>query len=90
MGNLGNGTALNPDTVLQNISTKILNPLIVLMFAVGILVFFWGVFQVIYHADDEEEREKGRNHMIYGVIGIFIMVAVNTILSLINGFVNNR
>lgn len=67
---------------ISKLAEVILNPLIRLMFAVAIVVFLWGVFGYIKNADSPEERKKGTQHIIWGLVGLFIMVAVITILDI--------
>jgi uncharacterized membrane protein YidH (DUF202 family) len=75
-----------PPTVLAfvgKISTNILNPLIALMFGLAVLYFIYGVLQYIWNPDNEDARETGRRSMIWGIIGMFIMVSVFGIMRLI-------
>ena len=69
--------------LLAKISSEILNPLIWLMFAVAVLYFLWGMLQFIKGADSPEDRKTGQSHMMWGVIGLFIMVSVVSILKII-------
>ncbi len=68
---------------IHKVNEIIINPLIVLIFAAAVLVFLWGVFQYIKGADSESERATGRNHILAGVFGMFIMVSVFGIINLI-------
>jgi hypothetical protein len=61
--------------VVNPIISNIVNPLIMLMFAVAIIVFVWGVVEMVRHGDDPGAREKGQWHMLAGIIGIVIMVS---------------
>jgi uncharacterized membrane protein YfcA len=70
-------------TFIGKISTEILDPIIAILFALATAYFFFGVAKYIWDPDNEESREKGRTAMIYGVIGMFIMVAVFGILAFI-------
>jgi ABC-type phosphate transport system permease subunit len=63
----------------------IVNPLILLLMAVAVLVFFWGVFEFISKSDSDEAREKGKRNMLWGIVGLFIMVAVFGIIQIILG-----
>jgi len=65
---------------LNIINGLIINPLILLMFSVAVLVFFFGIFQMIANNESDESREKGKQNMIYGILGIFIMVSVYGII----------
>lgn len=71
------------DTLISKISTEILNPLILLLFALATVYFLWGTFKFLKGGSDDMAREEGRNHMVYGVIGIFIMVSVWGIINVI-------
>jgi hypothetical protein len=71
--------------LLQRILDYIINPLVALVLGVAVIFFLWGVFQFIRNADNPEERKKGGMNMIYGVLGLFIMLAAYGILNLILG-----
>lgn len=47
-----------------------------LILAAAVIFFLWGVFQFVMAAGDDEARAKGRNHIIWGIIGIAVMVSV--------------
>ena len=80
-----NGTPIDTNTLIQNILTNIVNPLILLMVGVAIIYFLWGVFEFVRNADSSEERKKGGDHMLYGALGLFIMVTAYGVLNLILG-----
>jgi len=71
------------DTFLAKFNDAILNPIITLLFAGAVVVFLWGVFEFIRDKDSDEAVGKGKQHMMYGIIGIFIMVSVFGIMRLI-------
>jgi len=52
------------------------------MFALALVLFLWGVFEYIKNADSPEDRQKGTQHIIWGLVGLFIMVSVWTILEI--------
>ena len=70
-------------TFIGKISTEILNPLIAIMFAIATAYFFYGVAAYIWNPDNEEMREKGKISMLWGVVGMFIMITVFGILRFI-------
>ncbi len=61
------GNAINP------IITNIVSPLVGLAFAVAIIVFVYGVFQVVWGG--EESRDRGKKSIFGGLIGMFIMMS---------------
>lgn len=75
------GAALAP--ILDKVKTYILNPVIGLMFAIAFVVFLWGIFQFIKNAAEPEERQVGARHIMYGFVGMFIMVAAYAIIRII-------
>ncbi|MES2314889.1 MAG: hypothetical protein V4524_03080 [Patescibacteria group bacterium] len=77
-------------SVVDPIFTHIVNPLIMLMFAVAIIVFVWGVIQMMINGEDGDARTKGRNHMLAGVVGIMIMVSAWGIVYFISNTIAGR
>lgn len=69
--------------VLNPIIDHIINPVIQLMFAIAVVVFTYGVFQMIWNKTDAEGHTKGRNSMVGGLIGMFIMLSAWGIIYLI-------
>ena len=55
---------------------KIIAKIIPIMFALAIIYFFWGIITYIKSAGDPDEAAKGKSIMIYGVIGIAVMVSI--------------
>jgi hypothetical protein len=79
-------TTKDIDSLLLKINEKILNPVIYLMFGFAIMFFLWGVVDMIAGANNEEKRATGRQHMIWGIVGLFIMLAVGGIIQIIVNF----
>ncbi len=64
---------------------EILGALIPLLFGIALIGFLWGVAITILQADNEEKRKEGRQIMIWGIIGLFVMTAVWGIVIVIGG-----
>ncbi len=71
------------NTVVGKIDTMIINPLIEFLFALAIVYFLYGVLEFLMNQENEEKKTTGKQHMIWGVIGITIMMGVWTILSIL-------
>ena len=54
---------------------KFLKPIPVVLVSLSMLYFFWGIGKYI-GAAGQEELQKGRNTIIYGIIAMFVMVAL--------------
>jgi uncharacterized membrane protein YidH (DUF202 family) len=68
---------------LTNVNTGIINPLIKFLFALAIAYFLWGTFEFLLNQENEEKKTAGKSHMLWGVIGITIMISVFMIMNII-------
>lgn len=62
---------------------EILVLLIPVLVGCAVLLFFWGLAKFVYSAGDEAALKKGKTLMFWGIIGIFVIVSVWGILSLL-------
>ncbi len=62
---------------ILNFGTCMLGQSVVqILFGIALIIFIWGVIQFIANAENEEARKKGRDFIIWGIIGLFVMVAI--------------
>ncbi|MEK7613184.1 MAG: hypothetical protein AAB449_03505 [Patescibacteria group bacterium] len=62
----------------------VLNPLAALLFGVALIVFIWGLVEFLWGlSTDTEGKEDGKRHMLWGIIGMFVMIAAGTIIKII-------
>lgn len=69
--------------ILEKAVQVIINPIIQILFVVATIVFVYGVFEFIRGAENPEVRKQGQQHMLWGIIGLAIMVSVFTIVSIL-------
>lgn len=69
---------------IDTLNRVFINPLLLLMFAfatlffvVGVVQFMWGLQQNTGH------KEQGKTHMLWGLIGLFIMISAYALLKLV-------
>ncbi len=67
---------------LTKFKAAILFPLISLLLGAAIVYFLWGIFQMVMNADNAEARITGRSHMLWGVIGIVVMLSALALLKI--------
>lgn len=70
-------TALNP------IIVNIVHPILIFLISLGVFMFGYGVIQMIMNAESAEARSKGQKHMLFGAIGMVIMVSAWGIISFV-------
>ena len=73
----------NINTLMNNVDRVIVNPLIVLLFALAVVYFVYGLMQFLMSPDNEEIKKNSKQHMLWGIFGMFIMIAVFGILNII-------
>ena len=72
------------DQLIGKVNYYILNPFIAFLFVLATLLFLMGVVQ-FYIAGDDKTREDGRRHVLWGLVGMFIMISVFGIMKLLLG-----
>jgi hypothetical protein len=68
---------------VADLNRVIINPLILLLFSLAALLFVWGILKFVSRSSNEEARDEGKSHMLYGLLGMFIMVSVYGIIRLL-------
>jgi len=71
------------DSFLLNVKQMIVDPLISLLFALAVVYFLYGLVEFMMNQDNDEKKTTGKSHMVWGVVGIAIMISVFAILNLI-------
>ena len=71
------------DGFIKNVNDMIINPLILFLFALAVVFFLYGVLEFIFNQESEEKKTTGKSHMLWGIVGIAIMLGVWTLLNII-------
>ncbi len=69
--------------VMVKIVDLIIDPIVLLIFSAGVFLFMWGLVMFLWQVDNPEERKKGVQHMLWGIIGVFIMATVFGIINIV-------
>lgn len=69
--------------MIDTVRTEIVEPLMFLLLGLAALYFIFGVFMFIKDYDNDGGRSDGKRHLVYGIIGLAIMLSVNGIISVI-------
>ena len=70
-------------TLMQSVNRVVINPLIILIFAIAVVYFIYGLTRYLLSPDNEEVRSTSKSHMLWGIIGMFIMVSVFGIMNIL-------
>lgn len=71
------------DTLIDNLFTVIIQPLIYILFAAAVILFLFGVVRSLVKSDSSEARETGRKHITWGIVGMTIMVSAWAIVRIL-------
>jgi ABC-type phosphate transport system permease subunit len=70
--------------LMGRINKHLINPLITVLFALAFVQFILGLFKFFGNKDNSEELETGKRHMLWGSVGMAIMVSVFGIMSFLS------
>ncbi len=70
--------------IIGKFVTIVLNPAIGVIFALAGLLFVWGILQFLWGLQEGKVNDEGKQHMLWGVVGMLIMVSVFGIISLLS------
>jgi uncharacterized membrane protein YidH (DUF202 family) len=71
------------------LATVIINPLLALIFGAGLLLFIWGLVKYLYIANIKgKPDDEAKMHMVWGLVGMFVMVAVFALIRIVANTVN--
>jgi len=74
--------AADTGTLVTNLTNVVVMPVIALLIVLGLVYFLYGVFKFVANANVEDKKE-GRDAMIYGLIGLAVMVSAFGVIRLI-------
>lgn len=74
--------AVEAGDFVSRLNNAVLFPLIALLTGIAFLYFLWGAAQYIINADNESAREEGKKHIMFGLVGLVVMLSAFAILSL--------
>lgn len=73
--------------LINLITSEIINPLIILLFAVASMMFAWGIVRYVLGGQGSDQKTtQGKNAMLWGIIGMFVMASAWGIVSLLCEF----
>jgi hypothetical protein len=66
----------NLGNLLSYATCFIYSSIIPLIVALAIAMFVWGVVQYVINSDEEAKKAKGKQFMIWGIIGLVVMIGI--------------
>lgn len=78
-------SAVSSSNLVSKIVTEIAQPLVYLLIAIATVYFLYGVVIYFSRADSSDERQTGAKHMMWGIVGLVIMISVLAIINFVKG-----
>lgn len=75
--------------LIKRFVDAIVDPLVVALFALAFLLFMWGLLQFMLAVSQGEPSDSGKQHMLWGVIGLVIMFSVAGIINVITNSIGD-
>jgi len=69
--------------LLNALYRHIINPIVAFVFALATVYFIIGIVQFLANSGNEQKQTEGKQHMLWGLIGMFVMISVFGIMQLI-------
>ena len=83
LADTANSCANSPQQFVTCLKDAILAPLMVLLFGAALFLFAWGIVEFLWGlSSGSENKEKGKQHMLWGVIGLAIMTGAYAIIQM--------
>lgn len=76
--------SMSGEQILSNVVTELFSPLYQAAVGVAILYFLYGVAKYVLDLNNPEKKTFGRSHLLWGMVGLFIILSVGGILSSLN------
>jgi len=84
---IAQGFTLGGESTITTVINEVLGVISILvpiLFTLAFIVFFWGLAKFILHSGSPAEIEKGKEYMFWGILALFILISVKTIIVLIS------
>lgn len=71
------------DDTLDKIKDAIVVPIVEFLFVLALFLFLWGVVQYIININNVSGKEAGKQHILWGLVGLAIMISAFGIINFV-------
>jgi len=71
-----------------NALQDLFNYIFPILLLIAVFIIIWGIFQFILNAGDEEARKSGRSKILWGIVGVFLMLSVWGLINILVNTIN--
>ncbi len=73
------------DAFMAKVFAAVIQPLLVLLFGIAFIIFVWGIVSYIRSSDSDKDRAEGQRSILWGIVGMVIMISAFGIINIIQG-----
>lgn len=77
---------MNSDAVIKGIADNIFTPIYEVVAALAVVYFLYGVAKFIMDLNNPDEKNNGKSHLLWGLVGLFIIFSIGGIMSAFGSF----
>lgn len=82
--------AVTISSLMNSIERVVINPLILFLFACATVYFLYGVVQYFMSPESQEVHSKSKQHMLWGLVGMLIMISTFGIMRIILNTIDEK
>lgn len=72
-------------SIVEGVISNVINPLVSFLIAAAVIVIIYGILvKFVASGDNEDKRKEGTKIITFGIIGLFVMVSVWGLVSILN------
>ena len=71
------------EALLNRIITFVIDPGVAVLFTAGLFFFLYGLVEFLWGLREGKANDEGKQHMLWGMVGMLIMVSVYGIVSIL-------
>ncbi len=75
--------------IANNIKKFLAGLVVPMLFTIALAWFIWGIVEFIRSAENSEDRKRGKQRMLWGIIGLFAMIAFLGLTSILTNTLFN-
>lgn len=71
-------------TGLMRLVFDLIHQASIVVLALALLVFLWGLARFIMYANNEDKKKEGKTIMVWGIVALFVMVSISGIIRILD------
>lgn len=82
---------MSPQSLIDTFNETLVNPLLTLLLAIGLVIFLYGLVEFLWNlSQGSHDADKGKQHMLWGLVGMFVMSSAFAIVRLLASIVGQQ